>query len=117
MLIKFKTESESPYGILDVDPQEVFEKRQDVNIIDVRGADEFHGELGHIEGAKLITLDVLAEQLPGLAKDQTYVFVCRSGGRSSRAAAYAKSLGFDSAYNMRGGMILWNEMGLRLADQ
>jgi rhodanese-related sulfurtransferase len=116
MQTKFNTEKESAYGVFDVEPQEVFEKREQVEIIDVRGADEYHGELGHIEGSELITLDFLAEQLPALPKDKTYVFVCRSGGRSSRATAYAKSMGFDSVYNMRGGMLLWNELGLEIAD-
>ncbi len=117
MPIKFKTETATPYGIFDVEPQEVFEKRQAVKIIDVRGADEYHGELGHIDGSQLMTLDVLPQQITDLDKSETYVFVCRSGGRSSRAAAFAKSLGFDSVYNMRGGMILWNEMGLEIANK
>lgn len=116
MQIKFTTSKENAYGVLDVEPQEVFEKREKVEIIDVRGADEFHGELGHIEGSELITLDFLPEQITSLAKDKTYVFVCRSGGRSNRAAAYAKSIGFEHVYNMRGGMLLWNELGLEIAE-
>ncbi|MEQ1877838.1 MAG: rhodanese-like domain-containing protein [Bdellovibrionia bacterium] len=117
MLVKFESETENPIGIFDVDPKEVFEKRGDVVIVDVRGADEFHGDLGHVPGSELITLDVLAEALPSMQKDKTYVFVCRSGARSSRAAAYAKSIGFDSVYNMAGGMLLWNEMGLEIGDE
>lgn len=111
----FKTAIKNEAGIVDVDPSEVFEKRGSFKIIDVRRPDEFTGELGHIEGAQLLTLDTLDQTLPKLSKDETYVFVCRSGGRSTRAGQYAESLGFKSVYNMRGGMLLWNELGLAIA--
>ncbi|HEX4924906.1 MAG TPA: rhodanese-like domain-containing protein [Bdellovibrionales bacterium] len=111
----FKTAVKNDWGILDVDPSEVFEKRGSIKIIDVRRPEEFTGELGHIEGAELVTLDNLDQELPKLPKDASYVFVCRSGARSTRAGQYAESLGFKSVYNMRGGMLLWNELGLAIA--
>ena len=80
--------------------------------IDVRRPDEFVGPLGHIEGARLVTLETdLEAALPHLPKDQTYIFVCRSGGRSGRATELALQSGFQSVFNMAGGMIAWNEAG------
>lgn len=80
--------------------------------VDVRRDDEFVGELGHIQGADLITLgpdlDSFLEKTP---KEQSIVFICRSGARSAKATLQAISQGFTDVYNMSGGMIGWNESG------
>ncbi len=82
-------------------------------IIDVRRADEFNAELGHIDGAELITVDdEFARRMEQLPKDQAYLFVCRSGGRSARAARIAVDLKFTSVTNLVGGMLKWNELHL-----
>ncbi|MEM7646073.1 MAG: rhodanese-like domain-containing protein [Pseudomonadota bacterium] len=98
--------------IEDVSPDEVNAKKESLTLIDVRGADEYVGELGHIADSKLITLDTLMDHIDDIPKDKTVVFVCRSGRRSANATAIAKDNGFESAFNMKGGMMLWNEMGL-----
>lgn len=97
-------------GVYDIDPSELHQKMKNVKLIDVRQPDEFTGELGHIPGAELIVLDTLPEHLDKIPQDQTVVFVCRSGGRSARAAAFAQQNGYPHVYNMRGGMLLWNEL-------
>lgn len=101
-------------NVEDVDPKELWDRRGEVMIIDVRRPDEFTGELGHIPGAQLIVLDTLPGRLHELPKEETIVFVCRSGGRSGRATAFAKAQGFEKVYNMKGGMLLWNEMNLQV---
>ncbi len=112
-MMTFKFESaEDSYGVLEVNPSEVFSNKNRVKIVDVRTEEEFTGELNHIQGADLIPLDVLGEQIENLPKDQTIVFVCRSGGRSARATAFSQQMGYENVYNMRGGMILWNDLGL-----
>jgi len=77
-----------------------------MQIIDVRRPDEYNGELGHIPGAELICLQDNFEQKI-LRRDKTVplLFVCRSGGRSSRAARIALGSGFKHIYNMEGGML------------
>lgn len=81
-------------------------------IIDVRRPDEFNGELGHIKGARLVTLESdLEKTLPMLSKSEPYLFVCRSGGRSGKATQLALSLGFSKVFNMAGGMLAWNAQG------
>ena len=100
-------------GLFDISPEELSRfTAGEVALIDVREPGEYVGELGHISGAKLIPLATIPEHIPGLSKDETVVFVCRSGGRSARAAAFAQSLGIENAYNMKGGMLLWNSLGL-----
>ena len=100
--------------VLDVDPQDVLTHQKELVLIDVRRADEFTGELGHIPGARLLTLDQLPNELESLPKEKNIVFVCRSGGRSAQAAAFALDNGFTDVYNMKGGMLLWNEYGLTI---
>jgi rhodanese-related sulfurtransferase len=96
--------------IHDIVAEELDKKRSDVRLIDVRQPEEFTGELGHIPGATLIPLATLPENLNQLSKDETVVFICRSGGRSARAAAFAQANGYDHVYNLKGGMIRWNEL-------
>ena len=98
--------------VQDVSPEELLEKQSQVVIVDVRRPDEYEGELGHIAGSQLVVLDTLPHELDSLPQDKTVVFVCRSGGRSARATAFAQSKGFQSVFNMKGGMLLWNQLQL-----
>ena len=112
--IGFESKSKNPQyeDVYDIEPQELLKKAASVKLIDVRQPDEFVGELGHIEASELMVLDTLPEKMSQIPKDQTVVFVCRSGGRSARAAAFALMNGYSHVYNLRGGMLLWNELAL-----
>lgn len=99
-------------GVFDIDPKELAVKLTEVVIVDVRQPEEYDGELGHIPTSKLMVLDTLDETLGQLPKDKTIVFVCRSGGRSARAAALAQEMGYKSVYNLKGGMLFWNDLHL-----
>jgi len=83
-------------------------------LLDVREVDEFGGELGHIPGAVLIPLKELPARFAelGASKDQSIVTICRSGVRSTTAAAILTGLGYEHVSNLRGGMIDWNDAGL-----
>lgn len=79
-------------------------------LIDVRRQDEFIGELGHIEGAKLVTLGPdLEKYLQHENRGKKILFICRSGARSATATLQALALGFKDVFNMNGGMIYWNQ--------
>ena len=79
-------------------------------LIDVRRPEEFVGELGHIEGAQLVTLGAdLEKYLQTTSHDKKILFICRSGARSATATLQAQAAGFESVLNMDGGMIYWNE--------
>lgn len=98
-------------GIPVVTPENLLSKLGHVRIIDVRGADEFNNELGHIPNAELATLGPeLDKKLNDAAKNNEIVFVCRSGKRSGEATKLAITKGFEKVYNMQGGMLLWNEL-------
>ncbi len=98
--------------VQDVTPEQVKKAEDQIAIIDVRENDEWNGELGHIGSAKLINLGNLPNQTSEIPQNRPVVFVCRSGGRSARAAAFFKQQGYTHVFNMKGGMIHWNELGL-----
>lgn len=111
-MIEFSSAEENPTapGVLDISPEEFKQKKDHVIAIDVRRHDEWIGELGHIAGCRLITLDTLNEGMDEFPKNATIVFICRSGGRSARASSMAQARGFKSVYNLKGGMMLWSEL-------
>ena len=99
--------------IIDLSPKEALMRLREFQIIDVRRQEEFDGELGHISGSSLITIgDEFADKLVDLPKNSSYLFVCRSGGRSARAARIAQINGFTNVFNLGGGMLAWNHEGL-----
>ncbi len=109
----FKTKMIS--GIPEVSVEDVFAQAsavaaKKVRLIDVRRPDEFNGELGHIEGAELVTLgEDLNQFLEKTDRSEEIIFVCRSGGRSGQATIDSQNKGYKFTANMTGGMIQWNE--------
>jgi len=85
--------------------QQSLEQGQEINLIDVREVDEV--ESGHIPGIIHIPLGLLEFRMHELNKNEPYVMVCRSGGRSGNATQFLESQGFDVS-NMVGGMLAWN---------
>lgn len=112
MPYQFKQKAVNPHfsNVEDISPQELIDAKKEVALIDVREVSEYHGELGHIEGAELMVLSSLPEKIETLPKDKCIVFVCRSGGRSAQATSFAKQHGYTHVFNMLGGMILWNNL-------
>jgi sulfur dioxygenase len=96
-------------GLPEVAPEWVALHGDEVRIVDVREPDELSGELGHIEGAERVPLAQLPGPLATAPRDAPIVLVCRSGGRSGKAALELARLGFERVASMRGGMTAWNE--------
>lgn len=93
----------------DVTPADVVARPANARLIDVREPHEYVGELGHIPGAELVPLGTVTQFLDTWGKDEELVFVCRSGGRSGRAASAFAERGFTRTSNMLGGMLRWND--------
>jgi glyoxylase-like metal-dependent hydrolase (beta-lactamase superfamily II)/rhodanese-related sulfurtransferase len=85
----------------------VREHADDVRLVDVRQPDEYHGPLGHVPGAELVPLADLAQSAADWDRDAPLVLVCRSGGRSDRAAAQLEAMGFSRVASMTGGTVGW----------
>jgi glyoxylase-like metal-dependent hydrolase (beta-lactamase superfamily II)/rhodanese-related sulfurtransferase len=98
-------------GIPVLNANELQTKLGHVRVIDVRGEDEFNSELGHIQSAELATLGIdLEKKLNAVSPNDKFVFVCRSGKRSSEATKLALSKGIKNVFNLEGGMLKWNEL-------
>ena len=97
---------------------EIVENQKDVLLIDVRTPQEFTGPLGHIAGAKLIPLQVLANRLKEIApyKNKKVVLVCRSGSRSKKAARILVQNGFKNVMEIETGMLGVNKLQAATAN-
>ena len=101
----------------DISPKETFEPieknegNENFVIIDVRTSEEFAG--GHIEGAILIDFNSenFIDEIGKLDRNLTYLIYCRAARRSSLALDDMKDLGFTKVYNMKGGIVRWEEEG------
>ncbi|ASR33725.1 sulfurtransferase [Prauserella marina] len=81
---------------------------EDVVLLDVREPDEWAA--GHAPEAVHIPLGDLPARVAELAElpdDKPVYVVCRSGGRSARAAAWLNAAGVVDAVNVAGGMKSW----------
>jgi len=96
---------------VDLEPAVVDARRGKARIIDVREPDELTGDLGHIAEAEPVPLGRLTVVARAWPKDDELIMVCRSGGRSSRAAAELTRMGFTRVSNMLGGMLRWHQEG------
>jgi uncharacterized membrane protein YdjX (TVP38/TMEM64 family)/rhodanese-related sulfurtransferase len=85
-----------------------------LTVIDVRGADEFTGPLGHIATARHIPVAELNGRLAEIAglERTPIVLVCRTDKRSAAAARALRAADFAQVSVLRRGMEQWNEAGL-----
>jgi len=78
-------------------------------MLDVRTAEEYAE--GHIKGAVLIPVQVLAERLAEVPKNKQVYVYCHSGTRSARAAKMLAKNGFTNIENVMGGIVAWKKAG------
>jgi len=95
--------------IHDVEPAAATDAQaQGAVLVDVRETDEW--EAGHAPGAVHVPLDTVGTALDQFA-GQSVLTVCRSGGRSRKAAETLIAGGVD-VRNVSGGMSAWAAAGL-----
>lgn len=88
--------------------------RQDATVVDVRPVADF--AQGHIINAINIPINGFRNQTAILNKhkDHPVIVTCRSGSQSQIACAILRQAGFTQVYNLRGGMIAWQNANLPL---
>lgn len=74
-------------------------------IVDVRTAAEF--ESGHIPGAVNVPVNELEAAAAGWNKSEPLALYCATGSRSAEAAAALRSMGFETVYDLSGGIVAW----------
>jgi rhodanese-related sulfurtransferase len=93
---------------IEITPREVkalFTAGEKFLFVDVREKWEY--ETSRIEGATLIPLREIPENLPRLEDAGEIVLVCHHGIRSLDAAAWLRSQGVAGARSMAGGIDRW----------
>jgi len=97
-------------GSWEIAPEWVARHLDEVHVIDVRTAAEFDGELGHIDGARLLPLDELRAHAGEVSDDKPVVLVCQTGKRSALATAILRKAGLKQIANLAGGMVRWRKI-------
>ncbi len=100
-----------PGGWYDLEVDTAAAHLAELELIDVREPDEYTGPLGHVAGARLVPLATVPTGLQGLDRSKAYLVICKSGGRSGRAAAWMRQNGFERVFNLAGGMTAWSGAG------
>jgi sulfur dioxygenase len=95
-------------GVPEVAPEWVAGNAGAARLLDVREQEEWTGELGRVPGSELVPLASLERAANGWDREAPIVLICRSGGRSGKAALDLAALGFRKVASMRGGLVGWN---------
>lgn len=90
-------------------------KTGEIEIVDVRGLPERHEEM--IPGSTHRFLGKLLQNSNQFQADKSYVFQCRTGGRSIIAASIAERAGAKNVINLAGGIEAWKTAGLPVAKE
>lgn len=81
-------------------------------VLDVREPAEFAA--GHLPKARNIPLKELPARLEeiGKYKERAVLVTCRSGPRAGSASRLLKRSGFGSVYQLKGGLVAWQQASL-----
>lgn len=83
-------------------------KQKDVQLIDVRTAEEFEADhIGNAVNFNIIDRKNFVDQIKNLDKAKPVYVYCKIGGRSNRAAKLLKEKGFLEIYDYSGGYNDW----------
>lgn len=88
---------------------------EDAVLVDVRPAADFHK--GHVINAVNIPINGFANQIKSLNKYKSRPIIvgCRSGSQSQTARNQLLKAGFERVYNLRGGMLAWQNANLPMS--
>ncbi len=92
--------------------KEKLDKGEELLLIDCREQNEW--DESHIEAAEFMPLSNFDEEMKKLEetnKEKVIVCQCRSGRRSLTAAMKLQDEGFETLFNLEGGILAWLEAG------
>ena len=103
-------------GYTQIEPTDAVRiiNHDDAILLDVREDKEFVE--GHILDSIHIPLGKLGDRMDELAKlhEKPIIVSCRSGHRSATACAKLRKEGFQTVYNLKGGVLAWQNAALPL---
>ena len=83
--------------------------KQTVRLVDVRTQGEH--ERHSIPDSEHVPLHLIPLKMSEYRKEDTIVFYCATGARSSQACFYLQSRGHQNVFNLRGGIQAWAQSG------
>ncbi len=106
-------------GMKSVGPGEATQlsNREDAVFLDIRDDNDFKS--GHIPDAIHIPLKQLSGRTTELDKHKSKPIIayCRSGNRANGAGSILKKSGFESVYNLDGGIMAWQKANMPLSSK
>ncbi|MBD3270127.1 rhodanese-like domain-containing protein [Candidatus Peregrinibacteria bacterium] len=90
-------------------------EKNDFEILDVRTAEEYkEGCINKLANNIDYYSQNFVNELDKLDKEKTYLVYCRSGRRSSETVKLMQQKGFESIYDLDGGIKNWINFGNRI---
>jgi rhodanese-related sulfurtransferase len=76
-------------------------------LLDVR--EPWETQICRIDGSELVPMQALPARLPDLERERErpIVCICHHGGRSAHVAMFLARHGYESVYNLTGGVDAW----------
>jgi sulfur dioxygenase len=99
-------------GLFEIEADWVTEHMNEVLLLDVRLDEEMDERLGRIKEATHLPLNELKQRMNEIPQDRPVITVCHAGMRSGQATVLLRQGGFTRVANMRGGMLMWQQLGL-----
>jgi len=95
------------------DLKQRLDSAEDFLLLDVRTADDYIGEQGHIAGSRLIPLEELEQRIDELGDylEKPVVTICRTDRKSAKAAQLLAQKGFADVHVAKMGMTDWIKNG------
>ncbi|MCK4863905.1 MAG: VTT domain-containing protein [Gammaproteobacteria bacterium] len=92
---------------------------EDVLLLDVRSAEDYVGEQGHVKGSLLIPLEEFNTRLSEIERfqEKTVMIICRTDRRSAKAAQILTKHGFADVHVVKQGMTDWNAKGYPIVNK
>jgi len=89
--------------------------REDAVVLDIRSDKDFQS--GHILNAMHVPMGLLDSKINSLEKykEKSVIVSCRSGQTSFNACQLLAKNGFTKLYNLKGGMMAWENANLPLS--
>ncbi|HQR57332.1 MAG TPA: rhodanese-like domain-containing protein [Burkholderiaceae bacterium] len=81
------------------------DRREKPLLLDVR--EPWETQICRIDGSELVPMQALAARLPDFAHERPIVCICHHGGRSAHVAMFLARHGYESVYNLTGGVDAW----------